>query len=45
VVEGEIEVANNRLKKRDAIGVSEIESIDIKVINNSELVIIEVPMN
>jgi redox-sensitive bicupin YhaK (pirin superfamily) len=44
VVDGEIEVANNRLEKRDAIGVYETERIDIKASNNSELVIIEVPM-
>lgn len=44
VVEGEIEVANNTLKKRDAIGIYETETIEIKAIQNSELIIIEVPM-
>ena len=45
VVDGEIEVANNTLGKRDAIGVYETETIEIKAIQNSELIIIEVPMN
>lgn len=45
VVEGEIEVANHKLKERDAIGVSEIESIQIKASQSSELVIVEVPMD
>ena len=45
VVEGEIEVANNTLERRDAIGVSETENIEIIANQNSELVIVEVPMN
>ncbi|MFT4611780.1 MAG: redox-sensitive bicupin YhaK (pirin superfamily) [Glaciecola sp.] len=44
VVDGEIEVANNTLGKRDALGVYETESIEIKSNNNSELIIVEVPM-
>jgi len=45
VVDGEVEIAENTLGKRDAIGVSETESVHIKATHNSELVIIEVPMN
>ncbi|WP_415191214.1 pirin family protein [Psychroserpens sp.] len=45
VLEGEVEVANHTLEKRDAIGVSETEHIEIKSISNSELIIVEVPMN
>ncbi|MBR9847052.1 MAG: pirin family protein [Algicola sp.] len=45
VVDGDIEVANNKLSKRDAIGISETETIEIKANKNSELIIIEVPMN
>ncbi|WP_040249342.1 pirin family protein [Psychroserpens mesophilus] len=44
VVDGEIEVANYTLVKRDAIGVYETETVKIKAIQNSELIIIEVPM-
>ena len=45
VVDGEIEIADNTLGKRDAIGVSETESFKIKATHISELVIVEVPMN
>lgn len=45
VVDGEVEVAGNKLNNRDAIGVYETESIEIQASKNSELVIIEVPMN
>jgi len=45
VVEGEIEVANTTLDKRDAIGVSETEVLEIKANTNSELIIVEVPMH
>ena len=45
VVDGNVEVANNKLDKRDAIGVSETESVEIKSNTNSELIIVEVPMN
>ena len=44
VVDGEVSIDGNSLSKRDAIGVSEIHSLDIKSTENSELVIIEVPM-
>lgn len=45
VVDGTIEVNNIVLAKRDAIGISELNTMKIKAINNSELVILEVPMN
>ncbi|MFK7834430.1 MAG: pirin family protein [Winogradskyella sp.] len=45
VVEGEIEVGAHSLSKRDAIGISEIDAISIHSTNNSELIIIEVPMS
>jgi len=45
VVDGEIEVEGNLLFKRDAIGVSEANQILIKSKENSELIIIEVPMS
>nr|WP_321225786.1 pirin family protein [uncultured Psychroserpens sp.] len=45
VVEGDIDVANHVLGKRDAIGISETETVDIKANKNSELIIVEVPMN
>lgn len=45
VVEGEVEVKNITLSRRDALGVYETESIKISANQNSELIIIEVPMN
>nr|WP_321235579.1 pirin family protein [uncultured Psychroserpens sp.] len=45
VVDGEVEVAGNSLGKRDAIGVFETDTIKIKARHNSELIIVEVPMN
>lgn len=45
VIDGDVEVADNTLGKRDAIGVYDTESIDIKSNSNSVLIILEVPMN
>ncbi|BAO77524.1 pirin family protein [Winogradskyella sp. PG-2] len=45
VVDGNIEVDGNLLNKRDAIGISDTENIQIKSNGNSELVIVEVPMD
>ena len=45
LVYGEVEIGDANLRKRDAIGVTEIDKVTIKATNESELVIIEVPMN
>ncbi|WP_299335338.1 pirin family protein [uncultured Psychroserpens sp.] len=45
VVDGEVDIADTILRKRDAIGISETERIEIKANDKSELVIVEVPMN
>jgi len=45
VVDGVVEVAENIIEKRDAIGIYNTEGIEIKAKSNSELVIVEVPMN
>jgi redox-sensitive bicupin YhaK (pirin superfamily) len=45
VVDGKVEIGTKKLSKRDAIGVTEIDKVSIKATNESELVIIEVPMN
>ncbi len=45
VVEGEVEVNGNILSKRDAIGIWDVDAIEIKNISATELLIIEVPMN
>lgn len=44
VIEGEINIDNEILAKRDAIGISEVKSVQIKSKSTSELLFIEVPM-
>jgi redox-sensitive bicupin YhaK (pirin superfamily) len=45
VVEGDIDIEGNSLSKRDAIGISDINQVSITSNENSELIIVEVPMN
>lgn len=44
VTQGEVQVADTILNKRDALGISEVESIVLKANKNSEVIVIEVPM-
>lgn len=45
VLEGEIEVADHNLKERDALGIYEIEKLNILAKANTKLLVIEVPMS
>jgi redox-sensitive bicupin YhaK (pirin superfamily) len=45
VLEGELEVEGETLKKRDAIGITEAEAIKVKALKGAEVLMIEVPMN
>lgn len=46
LINGELKVNNNyNLNTRDAIGLWDVEQIDFTVIKNSEVLLIEVPMN
>ncbi|MEK6916526.1 MAG: pirin family protein [Nanoarchaeota archaeon] len=45
VIEGKLEVEGERLGKRDSIEIAEIGSVNIKTLDNSYFMIIEVPMN
>ena len=45
VVEGAVDVENNELLRRDAIGISDNDKVSISSKSDSDLVIIEVPMN
>ena len=45
VIEGTIEVAGETLHKRDAIGLTELQSIEINSTSSSKLLLMEVPMN
>jgi redox-sensitive bicupin YhaK (pirin superfamily) len=44
VVNGEVEVAGETLKKRDAIGLWDLDKADIKMNSDAQLLIIDVPM-
>ena len=45
VIEGEVEAAEKQLNKRDAVGVWDIPSVDIKSKTTSRVLAIEVPMS
>jgi quercetin 2,3-dioxygenase len=44
IIEGSVEIAGNKLEKRDAIGVSDSNAIILKATELSELLAIEIPM-
>ncbi len=44
VLEGSVTVAGEKLNKRDAIGIEESDNIEITADENSEILVIEVPM-
>ncbi|MEQ9406031.1 MAG: pirin family protein [Cyclobacteriaceae bacterium] len=44
-IEGETNIEGNVLKRRDAIGLSDTNGIELKAVANSKVLIIEVPMN
>jgi len=44
VLEGSVKVAGHTLERRDGLGVSEVESLDIEAIHPSRLLVMEVPM-
>jgi len=45
LIDGEIDVNGEKLTKRDAIGLEDIESVEIVSIENSEVLLIDLPMN
>ena len=45
LIEGEIEINNQVLKARDAMGITDFDSFEIKVISKSKILLVEVPMN
>ncbi|MFM7643209.1 MAG: pirin family protein [Sphingomonadales bacterium] len=45
VVEGEIQIGDQTLAKRDAIGISQTEKVEISCKQNTKILVIEVPMN
>lgn len=45
VIDGEVNVEGEKLEKRDAIGVSDVEELNVSAIGDASLLFIEVPMN
>ncbi len=45
VIEGKIEIDDEVLDRRDAIGITETDSIQLKALTSSEILIMDVPMN
>jgi redox-sensitive bicupin YhaK (pirin superfamily) len=45
VIDGEATIADTSLKKRDAVGIYETESFEIKSQSKADILLIEVPMN
>lgn len=44
LIDGEVEIADETLQKRDAVGFSEVEKISVKATKNSKLLVVDVPM-
>ena len=44
VVEGSVKINNEILNRRDSIEISETEDIEINIDKNSEILVIEVPL-
>lgn len=45
VIDGDVEIAETSLQRRDAVGISEVDQIEISANKDSKLLLIEVPMN
>lgn len=45
VIEGELEIAGESLKEKDAIGISELSGVDINSSKDAKFLVMEVPMN
>ncbi|MEC5164738.1 redox-sensitive bicupin YhaK (pirin superfamily) [Flavobacterium sp. PL11] len=45
LIEGEIAINNQVLKARDAMGITEFDTFEIKIIAKSKILLVEVPMN
>ncbi len=45
VLEGSLEIASQTIGRRDGLGISELESVDIKANTDAQIVLIEIPMS
>lgn len=44
LIDGEVEIVDETLQKRDAVGFSEVEKVSVKANENSKLLVVDVPM-
>jgi len=44
VIEGTVQTEGQSLSKRDALGISETEKVNIEALENAQLLAIEIPM-
>lgn len=44
VISGQVEINENKLSERDAMGIWEIENLEIKALNKAEILILDIPM-
>ncbi len=45
ILEGEVEIGNQKLGKRDGLGIWDTDEIEVKSISDSRILLMEVPMN
>ena len=45
LIDGEVEIADVTLEKRDAVGITDTAKVSIKAHKESKLLVIDVPMN
>ncbi len=45
ILDGEVEIGNQKLGKRDGFGIWDTDEIEVKSISNSRILLMEVPMN
>ena len=44
IIEGEVEINGNKMSKRDAIGIWDIDKFAVDVLSDAEILVVEVPM-
>jgi redox-sensitive bicupin YhaK (pirin superfamily) len=45
VIEGDVTISGQKLNKRDGLGVWDVDSVSIQVDSDSELLLMDLPMN
>lgn len=45
LIDGEVQVADETLQNRDAVGIEDIKAVSVKALKNSKLLVVDIPMN